>query len=139
MLSVNVIISHEIERIFFMRVIKIGTWNISECVSATWNLSDGSGINQADGASGLLLRANEIVDRINYEVPDIVCFQEFPVFTGYELSLKDLITNRTELKYCVQVDTCPSFLFSGGKIGVALFSKYEISEYKISYFIKPDL
>lgn len=118
------------------KAIKIATWNVSEGVSASWNLNDG--IKEGDNykETGII---NQIVKKINLYDLDVVCFQEFPVeIEGQEL-LKEFIFNNTKLKYCSMHTTSPSFLFKGGKVGVAIFSKYDIFAEEKTYFDNPKL
>ena len=53
--------------------------------------------------------------------------------------MKKAILESTKLKYCSCIDTCPSFLFEGGRIGIATFSKEELRQNEIVYFNNPNL
>lgn len=115
---------------------KIGTWNISEGVTAEWNLTDGVTNNGTYVETDLI---KQITKKINESDVDIICFQEFPVEINNKELLKDKIYSETKLKYSVMYDTYPSFLFDGGKIGVCLFSKFPITYEEKHLFFNPDL
>lgn len=51
--------------------IKIGTWNVSEGVSASWNLNDGIKEGEDFKETELI---KQIVEKVNEYNLDIVCF-----------------------------------------------------------------
>ncbi|MDD3187089.1 MAG: endonuclease/exonuclease/phosphatase family protein [Bacilli bacterium] len=118
------------------KIIKIATWNVSEGISASWNLSDGVKEPNCYQETDLI---KQIVEKINIYDLDIVCFQEFPVEIEGKFLLKDYIFNNTRLKFCSMHETSPSFLFKNGKVGVAIFSKYNIINEQKTYFENPNL
>ena len=113
---------------------KIGTWNINECVGITCNLD-----NQKTSTSINKENIKEIIEKINECDFDIICFQEYPTNIDESNSLTEEIINKTKLKYYVEKDTYDSYLFKGGRVGVAIFSKYEIKESYITQFINPNI
>ena len=115
---------------------KICIWNLSECVPAIWDFKKGVEQSPIDNIGETI---QSIVDTILAYDPDVVCFQEFPILINGEDLLKKAILEATELKHCSCIDTCPSFLFKGGRIGIATFSKKEFSENEIIYFNNPNL
>ena len=118
------------------REIRICIWNLSECVSAVWDFDNGINVTDNENMSHT---TQLIIDTINYYDPDIICFQEFPVLVNEKCNLQKAIISDTNLKYCKYIDTCPSFLFKGGRIGIATFSKNEFINNKITYFNNPGL
>ncbi len=118
------------------KTLKVATWNVSEGISTLWNLNDG--IKEVKGYEQTDL-IKQVIEKINTYDLDMVCFQEFPVEIDDKLLLKDLIFNNTNLKYCSMHKTYPSFLFKGGQVGVAIFSKYPIIQEEKIYFNNPNL
>ena len=113
---------------------KVATWNINECVGITCNLENQKTVNAINTKN-----IDEIIEKINEYDFDIVCFQEYPTYINEKESLTNEILNKTELKYYEVKDTYNSYLFYGGRIGVAIFSKYEIKDSYITLFKNPNL
>lgn len=113
---------------------KIATWNINECVGITTNLD-----NQETADVINTKNIDEIIDKINEYDFDVICFQEYPTYISKKISLTDMIINKTNLKYFVENNTYNSFLFNGGKVGVSIFSKYEIKDSYKTLFFNPKL
>ena len=113
---------------------KIATWNVNECIGITCDLD-----NQETRDKININNINEIISIINDNDFDIIAFQEYPTYVSENLSLTDEIISKTNLKYFVDNTTYDSFLFKGGKVGVAIFSKYEIIESTISLFGNPHM
>ena len=103
---------------------------------AIWDFKKGIEFSPVDNIGTII---QSIIETINEYDPDIVCFQELPVLIDGTDRLKEAIQKATKLKYLAFVDTCPSFLFKGGRIGIATFSKKKISENEIIYFNNPHL
>lgn len=118
------------------KTIRIATWNVSEGISASWNLNDG--IKEGSNYKETEL-INQIIEKINLYDLDVVCFQEFPVEIEGQALLGKHIINNTKLKYCSMHATSPSYLFKGGKVGVAIFSKDDIVSEEKTYFNNPKL
>lgn len=116
--------------------IKVATWNISEGFSSFWDLNDGLKEGSNYQETKLI---KQIVENINSYDLDVVCFQEFPVEIDGQEILKEYIFNNTKLKFCTMHPTSTSFLFKGGKVGVAIFSKYNIVEEEKTFFQNPNL
>jgi len=114
--------------------LKVCTWNISEGIEGTCNLDS---IKEKELSESNLL--NSIIPVIKENDFDIVCFQEFPVDKDSIDVISNKIVENTELKYFILHPTCPSYLFKGGNVGVALFSKYPLSNINKLYFKNPNL
>ena len=119
-----------------MDSIVIATWNLSECISAQWDINKGICHNGREKMNEVFV---DIVEQINAHDIDIICFQEFPVDIMGEQILINLIRSNTKLKHYYAAATCPSFLFQGGHIGISIFSKEEILHTDLSYFSNPNL
>ena len=115
---------------------QICIWNLSECVSSVWDFDNGVNLAENECFDQV---TQEIIDTINLYDPDIMCFQEFPILINGEDKLKKAIIDNTHLKHCFCIDTCPSFLFNGGRIGIATFSKEELPDNEVIYFNNPSL
>lgn len=113
---------------------KIATWNINECVGITTNLD-----NQETTDVINTKNIDEIIDKINEYDFDVICFQEYPIYINEKISLTEKILNETKLKYFVENDTYNSFLFDGGRVGVSIFSKYEIKDSYKTLFFNPHM
>ncbi|MBO4653436.1 MAG: endonuclease/exonuclease/phosphatase family protein [Lachnospiraceae bacterium] len=103
---------------------------------AVWDFKKGVELSSIDDIEEII---QSIIDTIVDYDPDIVCFQEFPLLIDGEDCLKKTISEATGLKHFACIDTCPSFLFKGGRIGIATFSKEEFTENEIIYFMNPNL
>lgn len=113
---------------------KIATWNINECVGITCDLN-----NQKTTDRINIKNVEEIIEKINEYDFDIICFQEYPIHIDDKISLTDKILEKTKLKYHAEKDTYDSYLFKGGRVGVAIFSKYEIIDTEYSLFGNPHM
>ena len=113
---------------------KCATWNVNECVGITCDLNNQK---TTDGIN--MTNIGEIIEKINKYDFDIICFQEYPTYIDDKISLTNEILNKTNLKYYAEKDTCDSYLFKGGRVGVAVFSKYEIIDIYYSMFDNPHL
>lgn len=125
-----------IKRVSIIKQLRICIWNLSECVSSIWDFDNGVSLSNHDNLTQII---SSIIDTVNLYDPDVICFQEFPVlFDGKDLLRKAIVEN-TNLKHIVCIDTCPSFLFEGGRIGIATFSKQALPDNEIIYFNNPNL
>lgn len=113
---------------------KFATWNINECVGITCDLN-----NQKTTDKINIKNVEEIIEKINKYDFDLVCFQEYPTYIDDKISLTNEILEKTNLKYHAEKDTCDSYLFKGGRVGVAVFSKYAIIDTYYSMFDNPHL
>ena len=113
---------------------KVATWNINECVGITCNLNDQKTVDYIN-----INNINEVIEKINEHDFDLVCFQEYPTYINEETSLTNEIINKTKLKYCETYDTYDSYLFKGGRAGIAVFSRYEIKDCYRTLFGNPDM
>ena len=102
---------------------KVATWNINECVGITCDLD-----NQKTVETLNTNNIEEIVKKVNEYDFDVICFQEYPTYINEKESLTNRLLAETKLKYCETFDTYDSYLFKGGRVGVAIFSKYEIKD-----------
>ena len=113
---------------------KIVTWNVNEFVGITTDLDNQETTETVDKAN-----IEEMINILNENDFDIVCFQEYPAYVdGVEMISKQ-ITERTCLKYYYTYSTYDSFLFNGGRAGVAIFSKYEMFDKELTLFGNPDM
>ncbi len=113
---------------------KCATWNINECVGVTCNLN-----NQETKDTVNINNVKEIINKINENDFDIICFQEYPTYINDKISLTNEIISKTNLKFYAERDTSDSYLFKGGRVGVAIFSKYEIVDTYYTYFENPHM
>lgn len=113
---------------------KVATWNINECVGITCDLN-----NQKTTDTININNIEEIIKKINEYDFDIICFQEYPVYINDKISLTDKILKETKLKYYALKDTYSSYLFNGGRVGVAIFSKYNIINTQYTLFGNPHM
>lgn len=112
---------------------KIATWNINECVGITCDL-DNQKIGEINKDN-----MGEIVRKINEYDFDVVCFQEYPVLINGEETLTNRIIEQTSLKNSYTYDTYESYLFNGGRVGVAIFSKYKLENKYHTLFGNPNM
>jgi endonuclease/exonuclease/phosphatase family metal-dependent hydrolase len=113
---------------------KIATWNVNEFVGITTDLD-----NQETTETVNKANIEEMISILNVNDFDIVCFQEYPAYVdGVEMISKQ-ITEQTHLKYYCNHSTYGSYLFSGGQVGVAIFSKYKIADKELALFGNPDM
>ena len=113
---------------------KVATWNINECVGITCNLDNQKTVDNIN-----INNIEEVVEKINEYDFDIICFQEYPTYVNNNISLTNDILTKTKLKYHEEYDTYDSYLFKGGRVGVAIFSKYEIKDCYKTLFGNPDM
>ena len=113
---------------------KVATWNINECVGITCNLD-----NQKTVETINTKNIKEIVEKVNEYDFDVICFQEYPTYINENESLTSELLSKTKLKYCETYDTYDSYLFKGGRVGVAIFSKYEIKCVFKTLFKNPNM
>ena len=113
---------------------KVATWNINECVGITCNLDNQKTVNNVNHKN-----IEEIISIINEYDFDIICFQEYPTYINDNESLTQTILNNTQLKYYETYDTYDSYLFKGGRVGVAIFSKYIIKDSYKTLFNNPHM
>ncbi len=113
---------------------KIATWNVGECAGLTCNLDDQETVTTVSQDY-----LNEVISKINQNSFDIVCFQEYPVYIDGEEKLSHQITTQTNLKHYYAYDTYDSYLFHGGRGGVAIFSKYALQNVESTMFYNPDM
>lgn len=118
------------------KLFSIDTWNLSECISSKWTFENG--VNELSLENYEIIE-KKIIDYINSSEADAICFQEFPIMINNKTPLLDAITNRTQFEFHAEIDTSPSFLFTGGRIGVAIFSKKKIKSRKTFMFNNPNL
>ena len=112
---------------------KIATWNVNECVGITCSIEN-KAAETFDYAN-----ADEIIETLKECDFDVICFQEYPVLINGNLELTERIVNETGLKYYETYDTYDSWQFKGGRVGVAVFSKYEIKESYKTLFANPNM
>jgi len=120
-----------------MHELVIATWNVSECVSTQWDIRQG--ISHKSKNAELQSSIDEIVQLVNSHNIDILCVQEYPLSIKDFFDVTRYIQTSTDLKFFYGVDTYPSFLIENGKIGIAVFSKYEILSARYSPFINPNI
>jgi endonuclease/exonuclease/phosphatase family metal-dependent hydrolase len=113
---------------------KIATWNINECVGITCNLDNQKTVNSVNKKN-----IDEIINIVNEADFDIICFQEYPVYINDKLSLTKRLLEETNMKYYEEYDTYDSYLFKGGRVGVAIFSKFKIIDTYKTLFNNPHM
>lgn len=112
---------------------KVATWNVNESVGITCNIEN-EAVKTVDYNN-----LDEIINKIKEYDFDVVCFQEYPVLIDGKSKLTDRIINETNLKYYEAYDTYDSWQFEGGRVGVAVFSKYEIKDSFKTQFANPNM
>lgn len=80
---------------------------------------------------------NQIIDLINSENIDVICFQE--IITTKEIKYLDDIANKTNLKFYDYFELSPNNLVENTNSGIAIFSKYPIKTLKKGLFPNPKL
>ena len=113
---------------------KVATWNINECVGITTNLDNQKTVETINSKNII-----EIIEKINKYDFDVICFQEYPTYINENESLTNDIITKTKLKYYETFDTYDSYLFKGGRVGVAIFSKFEIIDSSKILFNNPNM
>ena len=115
--------------------LKIATFNISGgfyCGDESQEYLDREAATSVDNR---LL--NEIIDNINKENIDIICFQE--IITTNEIKYIDTIVNKTNLKYYESYELSPCNLVKDTNCGLAILSKYPITKSIKELFTNPKL
>lgn len=115
--------------------LKIATFNISGgfyCGDESQEYLDREAATSVDNR---LL--NEIIDNINKENIDIICFQE--IITTKEIKYIDTIVNNTNLKYYESYELSPCNLVKDTDCGLAILSKYPITKSIKELFTNPKL
>lgn len=115
--------------------IKIATFNISGgfyCGDESQEYLDREAATSVDNR---LL--NEIIDNINKENIDVICFQE--IITTKETKYIDTIVNNTNLKYFESFELSPCNLVKDTDCGVAILSKYPLTNSIKKIFTNPKL
>ena len=115
--------------------IKIATFNISGgfyCGDESQEYLDREASTSVDNR---LL--NEIIDNINKENIDVICFQE--IITTQETKYIDTIVNNTNLKYFESFELSPCNLVKDTNCGLAILSKYPITNSIKEIFTNPKL
>lgn len=120
-----------------MANVVLGTWNVSECVNACWDVN--TGIDSNPSFDVLMNNCDEIIKLINENGIDVICFQEFPTVVEDSEEITQKIIQNTKLKYHYSVDTYPTFLVKNGRAGVAIFSSTELISKKFSFMENPDI
>ena len=113
---------------------KVATWNINECIGITCNLENQKTVEEIN-----IKNIEEVVKKVNEYDFDVICFQEYPTYINKDESLTNELLSKTKLKYCETYDTYNSYLFKGGRVGVAIFSKYEIKDIFKTLFTNPHM
>lgn len=80
---------------------------------------------------------NQIINTINAEQIDIICFQE--IITTKEIKYLEEISNNTDLKYYDYYELSECNIVENTNCGIALFSKYPIKCIKKELFPNPKL
>ena len=115
--------------------LKIATFNISGgfyCGDESQEYLDREAATSVDNR---LL--NEIIDNINQENIDIICFQE--IITTQEIKYIETIRNNTQLKYYELYELSPCNLVKDTDCGLAILSKYPITNSIKDIFTNPKL
>lgn len=80
---------------------------------------------------------NEIIKIINEENLDIICFQE--IITTEKINYIKKIVDETNLKYSVEFELSPCNIIKDTDCGLAILSKYPITNYENGKFTNPML
>jgi len=115
--------------------LKIATFNISGgfyCGDETQEYLDREAATSVDNR---LL--NEIIENINKEDIDIICFQE--IITTKEIEYIDTIVNNTNLKYHESYELSSCNLVKDTDCGLAILSKYPITKTIKKLFTNPKI
>lgn len=120
-----------------MKELIIGTWNVSECVGTKWDVREG--ITSDDRSFSVFSAVEQIARKINDSHADIVCLQEYPITQNDHSMITEFIRSHTALPYFYGIDTYPSFLMQNGRIGIAIFSRYELTDCEYHPFINPGI
>jgi len=123
------------------RTLRVGTWNLHEGVPAAEVGSWGCLQDRPDAATNaktLGPTTLAIVDRINKLKMDVVGFQEVRFDQGVAADLHAVQT-QTPLSYVAHFSLSPSSFFSGARAGVAIASRYPLSDVKQIKLPNPNL
>lgn len=115
--------------------LKIASYNISGGFFQDDDSKDYLDKNKADKIDYSLL--NEIIKNINEENIDIICFQE--IITTESIKYIKQIIDNTNLKYEEHFELSPCHVVKDTECGIAILSKYPISEIKKELFTNPML
>ncbi len=80
---------------------------------------------------------NQIIDTINNEDIDVICFQE--IITTDSVGYIKKIVDDTNLKYYKEFELSPCNIVKNTNCGVAILSKYEIVDFVTELFPNPKL
>lgn len=105
---------------------KISTWNIGED-------------ERYEDCKLTMDSYKYIIDTIEKEEIDIVCLQEAITSSDTLPTIASYIQENTNLKYNIEYELSDSHINIGSKMGVAICSKYEISNYKLLPLENPHL
>lgn len=125
------------EVLLLKSVLRIASWNISECVSASWDFHKGTGIIYT--ALDLENHISSIIDIINKQKIDIICFQEFPITISRKQVLIQRIRSETDLNYHFEKILYPGFLLDDSEIGICVFSKFPFMSADFTYLKNPNI
>lgn len=114
---------------------KVATWNISGGVSK--EVMGDIYFDQAKSKEIDKSFLNKIINIINENNIDIICFQE--IITNSELEYIDTIKNNTNLKYSEYYELSECNLVENANCGIAILSKYRILETDKMMFTNPKL
>jgi endonuclease/exonuclease/phosphatase family metal-dependent hydrolase len=123
------------------RTIRVGTWNLHEGVPAeefgSWGrLSDRP---EAQSSENILRKtAHSIVDLVNELELDIVGFQEVR-FDGGRSPDMEVVAAETALQNTALFPLSPSSFFQGSRAGVAIASRYPLTEVRTTKLPNPNL
>jgi len=113
---------------------RIATWNVNECVGITCDLG-----NQQTADEINMNNVEDIATKINENKFDVVCLQEYPVTVKGKEIISQWIAEHTDLKYYCIHDTYNSYLFPGGRVGVAIFSRFRLLNPRLTLFGNPKM
>lgn len=115
--------------------LKIASYNISGGFFKEDNSKEFFDKSKAQNIDTRLL--DETVKIINDEDIDIVCFQE--IITTKEINYINRIKERTNLKYSEEYELSPCHIVENTDCGIAILSKYPITDSIKSVFTNPKL
>ena len=120
-------------------MIIVESWNVSELVSSEiiWKRKEGIQIEKTEIAE-VYHNLDYVIEHFNNSKADVICLQEFPAIIK-DSSIADLVTEKTLFKYSTVFPTANSFLFSGGSVGTAVFSRIKMNGVKHCLFNNPNL
>lgn len=102
----------------------------------TWNIGE----DERDKDGKLDIKSYEyIVDIINNNDVDVVCFQEAITTSSYLPKISEYLKDKTKLKYSSEYELSDSHINIGSKMGVVICSKYKIKSSKTFLLDNPNL